>query len=40
MRPEGGYVNLRLTREGGLRAVLRRDKVEIGDSGRKERASG
>ena len=33
MRPEGGYVDLNLTREGSRRMVLRRDKVEIGNSG-------
>ena len=33
MRPEGGYVDLNLTREGSRRMVLRRDRVEIGNSG-------
>jgi hypothetical protein len=33
MRPEGGYVDLNLTHEGGRRMVLRRDRVEIGNSG-------
>jgi hypothetical protein len=34
MRPEGGYVDLvNLTREGSRRIVLRRDIVEIGNSG-------
>ena len=33
MRPQGGYVDLNLTREGGRRMVLRRDRVEIGNSG-------
>ena len=32
MGPEGGYVDLNLTREG-QRMVLRRDRVEIGNSG-------
>ncbi len=37
MRPEGGYVDLNLTREGGRRMVsVHRDKVEIGNSRRKE----
>jgi hypothetical protein len=33
MRPEAGYVDLNLTREGSRRTVLRRDRVEIGNSG-------
>jgi hypothetical protein len=33
MRPEGGYVGLNLTREGSRRMVVRRDRVEIGNSG-------
>jgi hypothetical protein len=33
MRPAGGYVDLNLTRDGGWRMVLRKDKVEIGNSG-------
>ncbi len=32
MRPEGGYVDLNLTREGGRRTVLRKDEAEIGNS--------
>jgi hypothetical protein len=32
MRPEGGYVDLNLTREGSRHMVLRRDRVEIGNS--------
>ena len=32
MRPEGGHVDLNLTREGGRRMVLRRDRVETGNS--------
>ena len=34
MGPEGGYVDLmNLTREGGRRMALRRDRAEIGNSG-------
>jgi len=33
MRPEGGYVDLNLTQEGSRDMVLRRDRVEIGNSG-------
>ena len=33
MRPEGGYVDVNLTREGGRCTVLTEDKVEIGNSG-------
>ena len=32
MRPEGGYVYLNLTREGGRPMILPIDKVEIGNS--------
>jgi len=38
MQPEGGYVDLNLTRKGGTRRVSRRDKAEIGNSG-SERTS-
>ena len=34
MRPEGGYVHLHLTREGGRRMVRARDEREIGNSPR------
>ena len=33
MQPEGGYVDLNLTRECGRPMVLRRDRVEIGNAG-------